>query len=72
MARPVNCVSNVPGQNVHVSVQKPVLCPVVSPVPFVLNVRGQSQRKDGSPSLKVKAEINFVKSVFMSADLSVS
>ena len=64
MARPVNCVSNVQRQNFHISVQKPVLCPVVSPVPFVLNVRGQSQKKDGSPSLKVKTEINFVKSVF--------
>ena len=64
MARPVNFVSDVQRQNFHVSVQKPVLCPVVSPVPFVVNVRGQSQRKDGSPSLKVKTEINFVKSVF--------
>ena len=62
MARPVNCVSSVQGQNFHVSVQKPILCPVVSPVPFVLNVRGQSQKEDGSPSLKT--EINFVKSVF--------
>ena len=64
MARPVNLVSDVQRQNFHVSVQKPVLCPVVSPVPFVVNVRGQSQRKDESPSLKVKTEINFVKSVF--------
>ena len=64
MAQPVNCVSNVQRQNVHVSVQKPVLCLVVSPVPFVLNVRGRSQKKDGSPLLKVKTEINFVKSVF--------
>ena len=64
MARPVNCVTNVPRQNFHVSVQNPVLCPVVSPIPFVVNVRVQSQRKDGSPSLKVKTEINFVKSVF--------
>ena len=62
IAQPVNCVSNVQGQNFLVSVQKPVLCPVVSPVPFVLNVRGQSQKKDGSPSLKT--EINIVKSVF--------
>ena len=67
MARPVKCVPNVQIQNFHVSVQKPVLCPVVSPVPFVLNVRGQSQKKDGSPSLKTKAEINFVK-VFFSVD----
>ena len=64
MAWPVKCVSNVQRQIFHVSVQKPVLCPVVSPVPFVLNVRGQSQKKDGSPSLKAKTEINFVKSVF--------
>ena len=63
MARPVKCVSNVQRQNFHVSVQKPVLCPVVSHVPFVLNVRGQAQKKDGSPSLKTKTEINFVKSV---------
>ena len=62
MAQPVKCVSNVQRQNFHVSVQQPVLCPVVSPVPFVLNVGGQSQKKDGSPSLKT--EINFVKSVF--------
>ena len=40
------------------------MCPVVSPVPFVLNVRGQSQKKDGSPSSRVKTEINFVKSGF--------
>ena len=64
MARPVKCVSNIQRQNFHVSVQKPVLCPVVSPVPFVLNVSGQSQKKDGSPSLKTKTEIDFVKSVF--------
>ena len=64
LAWPVNCVSSVQGQNFHVSVHQPVLCPVVSPLPFVFNVRGQSQKKDGSPSLKVKTEINFVKSVF--------
>ena len=46
------------------SVQQPVFRPVVSPVPFVLSVRGQSQKKDGSPSSKVKQEINFVKDVF--------
>ena len=69
MARPVNCVSNVQRQNFHVSVQKPVLCPVVSPVPFVLKVRGQSQKKDGSPSSKVKTEIIFVKSVFFCRSL---
>ena len=45
-------------------VQQPVLCPVVSHVPFVLNVRGQSQKNDASPSSKMKPEINFVKSVF--------
>ena len=62
IARPVDCVLNVQRQKVHVSAQ-PVLCPVASPVPFVVNVRGQSQKKDGSPSLK--SEINFVKSVFI-------
>ena len=61
---PVSFVSNVQRQNFHVPVQQPVFCPVVSPVPFVLNVRGQSQKKDGSPSLNVSTEINFVKSVF--------
>ena len=66
MAQPVKDVTvvNVKRQNFSVSVQQPVLCPVVSPVPFVLNVRGQSQKKDASPSSKMKAEINFVKSVF--------
>ena len=64
LARPVSCVSDVQRQNFHAPVHQPVLCPVVSPVPFVLNVRGQSQKKDGSPSLKVNTEINFVKSVF--------
>ena len=56
--QPVRGVINVKRQNL--SVQEPVLCPVVSPVPFVLNVRGQSQKKDANPS----SEINFVKSVF--------
>ena len=60
VARPVKSVTSVKRQNFSVSVQQPVLCPVASPVPFVLNVRGQSQ--DASPSLK--PEINFVKSVF--------
>ena len=64
MARPVDGVLSVQRQKVHVPVQQPVLCPVVRPVPFVLNVRGQSQKKDGSPSSKVKTEINFVKDVF--------
>ena len=63
-ARPANYVSDVQRQNFHVLVQQPVLCPVVSPVPFVLNVRGQPQRKGGSPSSKVNREINFVKSAF--------
>ena len=44
--------------------QQPVLCPVVSPVPLVLSERGQSQKKDGSPSSRMKTEINFVKSAF--------
>ena len=63
MARPVDCVLRVLGQNFHV-LQEPVLCPVASPVPSVLNVRGQPQKKGGSPSSRVKAEIKFVKSVF--------
>ena len=58
------CVRCSKRQNFHVTVQQPVLCPVVSPVPFVLNVRGQSQNKDGNPSLNLNTEINFVKSVF--------
>ena len=65
VARPVKDVVNVKRQNFPVSAQQPVLCPVVSPVPFVLNVRGRSQKKDASPSSKLKAEINFVKSVFL-------
>ena len=64
MARPVSCVSDVQRQNFHVLVQQPVLCPVASPVPFVLNVRGQPQKKGGSPSSNMSTEINFVKSVF--------
>ena len=51
MARPVDGVLSAQRKNFYVSVQQPVLCPVVSPVPFVLNVRGQSQKKDGSPSV---------------------
>ena len=35
MARPVNYVSSAQRQKFHVPVQQPVLCPVVSPVPFV-------------------------------------
>ena len=69
MARPVDCVLRVLGQNFHVR-QEPVLCPVASPVPSVLNVRGQPQKKGGSPSSKVKAEIKFVKSVFYCVNTS--
>ena len=54
VARPSKCVTSVERQNFSVSVQQPVLCPVVSPVPFVLNVRGQWQKKDGSPSSEMK------------------
>ena len=64
VARPSKSVSNVERQNFSVSVQQPVLGPVASPVPFVLSVRGQSQKKDGSPSSKVKQEIKFVKDAF--------
>ena len=64
VARPSKSVLNVERQNFSVSVQQAVLCPVASPVPFVLSVRGQSQKKDGSPSLKVKQEIKFVKDAF--------
>ena len=64
MDRPVDGVLSVQRQNFHVAVQQPVLCPVVSLVPFVLNVRGRSQKKDGSPSSSIKTEINFVKSAF--------
>ena len=71
VARSVKDVVNVKRQNSSVSVQQPVLCPVVSPVPSVLNVRGQSQKKDASPSSEMKPEINFVKSVF-TVDYSVS
>ena len=70
VARSVRSVTNVEGQNFSVSVQQPVLYPVASPVPFVLNVRGQSQKKDGSPSSKVKQEINFVKGVFYCVNTS--
>ena len=64
VARPSRSVLNVERQNFSVSVQQAVLCPVASPVPFVLSVRGQSQKKDGSLSLKVKQEIKFVKDAF--------
>ena len=65
VARPVKGVINVKRQNFSVSIQQPVLCPVVSPVPFVLNVRGQLQKKDASPSSEMKPDINFVKSVLL-------
>ena len=64
VARPNKIVLNVERQNFSVSVQQAVLCPVASPVPFVLSVRGQSQKKDTSPSLKMKQEIKFVKDAF--------
>ena len=64
VARPNRSVLNVERQNFSVSVQQAVLCPVASPVPFVLSVRGQSQKKDISPSLKMKQEIKFVKDAF--------
>ena len=64
VARPNKSVLNVERQNFSVSVQQAVLCPVASPVPFVLSVRGQSQKKDTSPSLKMKQEIKFVKDAF--------
>ena len=57
-------VINVREQNFSVSVHQPVFCPVASPVPFVVNVRGQSQKKDTSPSSKVRQEIKFVKDAF--------
>ena len=64
VARPNKIVLSVERQNFSVSVQQAVLCPVASPVPFVLSVRGQSQKKDTSPSLKMKQEIKFVKDAF--------
>ena len=64
VARPNKSVLNVERENFSVSVQQAVLCPVVSHVPFVLSVRGQSQKKDTSPSLKMKQEIKFVKDAF--------
>ena len=54
LARPVDHVFSVQRQSFHVFAQQPVLCPVVSPVPFVLNVRGQSQKKDGSHKRKTE------------------
>ena len=57
-------VINVREQNFSVSVHQPVFCPVASPVPFVVNVRGQSQKKDTSPSSRVRQEIKFVKDAF--------
>ena len=70
VARPNKIVLNVERQNFSVSVQQAVLCPVASPVPFVLSVRGQSQKKDTSPSLKMKQEIKFVKDAFYCVNIS--
>ena len=64
MARSKINVINVREQNFSVSDQQPVFCPVASPVPFVVNVRGQSQKKDTSPSSRVRQEIKFVKDAF--------
>ena len=59
----VDSVLKVQRQDFSVTVQPPVLCPVVSPVRSVLNVRKLSQKKDISPSSKSKREINSVKGV---------
>ena len=61
MARSVDCVLNVQKQEFSVTVQPPVLCPVVSPVRFVQE--RQSQKKNISPSLKTNRKIKFVKGV---------
>ena len=63
VARSMDCVLNVQRQNFSVTVQPPVLCPVVSPVHSVLSVWRLSQKKDISPSSKSKTEINSVKGV---------
>ena len=63
MARSKINVINVREQNFSVSVQQPVFCPVASPVLFVVK-RGQSQKKDTSPSSRVRQEIKFVKDAF--------
>ena len=54
VARSVVGVPNVQRQNFSVTVHPHVLCPVVSPVPFVQE--RQSQKKDTSPSLKTKGK----------------
>ena len=59
LARSVDCVLNVQRQDFSVTVQSPVLCPVVSPVHIVQE--RQSQKKGISPSLKTKRKINFSK-----------
>ena len=51
-----DCVLNVPRQDFSVTVQPPVLCPVVSPLHSILNVQMQSQKKDISLSSKLKRE----------------
>ena len=61
VARPVDYVLNVQRQDFSVTVQLPVLCPVVSPVCSVINVRGQTAKE--SPSSKSEREINSVKGV---------
>ena len=58
VARSVACVPNVQKQDFSVTVQPPVLCPVVSPVHFVQE--RQSQKKDIRPSLKTKGKIKGV------------
>ena len=56
-------VLNVQRQDFSVTVQPPVLCPVVGPVRSVSSVRRSSKKKDISPSSKTKREINTVKGV---------
>ena len=65
VARSVDGVRNVQRQDFSVTVQPHVLFPVVSPVHFVQDMERQSQKKDTSPSLKTKREINIVKGVSM-------
>ena len=60
LARSVDYVQSVPNQDFSVTVQPPVSCPVVSPVPLVLNVRRQLQKKDRSASSTTKRNINSV------------
>ena len=60
-ARSVDYVQSVPKQDFSVTVQPPVLWPVVSPVHSVLNVQRQSQKKDINPLSKAKRKINSVK-----------